>query len=630
MLSSHLSLIHGQRLRYGASMASMALGTVFGLAVPLVTMAVLDGVLVDGLGAASTAGGGGGPASPSGLNGLITGTARQLGTQLGTQATLIWAGVTIVGLTALAGLCDYLRGRWAATASEAIIATLRERLYAHLDRLPCATHDRLETGDLVQRCTSDVETLRVFLATQVVEIARALLLLLIALPILWALDGVMTAVSLSLFPLIIAAAVIFFRRIKALFTEMDEAEAEMTNVLQENLTGLRVVRAFARQDYECAKFGDAAGEFRDKNHRLIQLLGNYWALSDLTCLAQVGLSLFFGAWWSGRGELSLGELVTFATTLGLVIWPVRQLGRVLADSGKAVVSLGRIGEILDEAEESELDSDDSSSKDPLPGRGHLRVENLSFSHSSGEAVLSDVSFSVRPGETVALLGPPGAGKSTLVKLLLRLYDHDTGSITLDGQELATLNRRAVRWQTASVLQEPFLFARSVSENVQLGHWDASHQQLVESTTAADIHAAILDFSHGYDTLVGERGVTLSGGQKQRLAIARALLRDAPVLILDDALSAVDLATEARILAALSEGAAKRSTILVSHRLSSVAHADRILVMEAGRIVQQGRHEELANQPGPYQRLWRIQGVLEEELRHQGSQGTPETMSGQPS
>lgn len=618
MLSPHLSLTRGQRLRYGASMVAMAVATVFGLAVPLVTMAVLDGLLSPQTATAP------GTAGAQGLSGTIAGWAARFAEHYGTRTALTWAGVAIVGLTALAGLFQYLRGRWAAMASEAVVATLRERLYGHLDRLPCTTHDRRDTGDLVQRCTSDVETLRVFLATQVVEIARAALLLLIALPILLALDGTMTAVSLALFPLIIAFAVIFFRRIKILFEEMDEAEAEMTTVLQQNLTGIRVVRAFARQDHECAKFAGAAGRFRDKNQRLIRLMADYWALSDLTCLTQVGLSLLFGAWWTARGELSLGALVAFGTTLGLVIWPVRQLGRVLADSGKAVVALSRIGEILDEAEESDLGAAGST---PTRSVGALEIKHLDFSYRPGEPVLQDISFSLQPGETVALLGPPGAGKSTLVQLLLRLYDYESGSITLDGRELSELDRHEVRWQIASVLQEPFLYARSVSENVRLGRHDANQQELIDSTTAADVHAAILDFSEGYDTLVGERGVTLSGGQRQRVAIARALLRDAPVLILDDALSAVDIATEARILAALAERSGKRSTILVSHRLSSIVHADRILVMEAGRIVQSGNHRELVGRPGPYQRLWRIQGSLEEQLRQPRHEPEPEPSTG---
>lgn len=569
-------LTRGQRLRYFAAIAAMGLGFLCVFQVPLVGRRVLD---------------------------AIAGGAD-------VDARMLWtAAAWVVGFTAVGSALQYLRGRWAAIASEAIVRRLRDRLYGHLERLPCAYHDHADTGDLVQRCSSDVETVRVFLAAQVVEVGRATLLLLIVIPILLSLDVRLTLVGIGLFPVIIAFAVVFFRRIKALFLKVDEAEGRMTAVLQENLTGVRVVRAFARRDFECAKFAKRNAEHRDLNHRLINMLGNYWALSDVLCMGQVGIVLIVGGWWTAHGQLSVGTLFAFFSYVQMVVWPARHLGRVLADAGKAIVALGRIGEILAAPEES----GQAATPQPAALSGAIDVEGLTFSFDGQEPVVRDLSLRVRAGDTVALLGRPGAGKSTLIQLLLRLYDYEQGSIRLDGHELNGLDRRFVRSQVGVVLQEPFLYSKTVAGNVRVGRSRATHDELVASTTDACIHTSIEQFEQGYETLVGERGVTLSGGQRQRVAIARALLKDPPILVLDDALSAVDTGTETQILEALRRRRRKRTTIVIAHRLSSVVHADKIVVLEHGRIVQTGMHRELIACAGPYRRLWRIQGALEDEL-----------------
>ena len=419
----------------------------------------------------------------------------------------------------------------------------------------------------------------------------------------------MALISIVLFPVILAFAFAFFGRVQSLFLKTDEAEGEMTSVLQENLTGIRVVRAFARQEFESDKFAVANARFRDTNERLIRMLATYWSVSDLLCFAQIGLTLAVGAWWLLEGRLTVGTLFAFLTYQQMVMWPVRHLGRVLTDTGKALVALGRIGEILGVAEE---DAADETS--PVPAeraRGDLVVENLTFRFGD-DVVLDDVSFRLEEGATIALVGPPGSGKSTLIHLLLRLYDYEEGSIRLDGRELTSLDRTWARAQVGAVLQEPFLYSKTIGANVKLGRTEADLEEVVEAATAADIHGSISGFESGYDTLVGERGVTLSGGQRQRLSIARALLKDPPILVLDDALSAVDTRTEARILEALRARRGRHGTIIISHRLSSVAHADRILVLEEGRIVQAGTHDELLRQAGAYRRLWKIQGALEAE------------------
>ncbi|REJ74348.1 MAG: ABC transporter ATP-binding protein [Planctomycetota bacterium] len=483
----------------------MAVGTVFLLLVPYVLKRALDALVSD---------------------------------EVDLTGTLLPAAGLIVLCYALHGFFTFLRGRWAAQASEGITRGLRHRLYEQLERLPCAYHDRAETGDLVQRCSSDVETVRVFLAAQVVEIARVSLFLIVAIPIMLSQDLTMSALSLALVPVIIFFALLFFRRVRTLFQQVDESEGSLTTVIQENLTGVRVVRAFARQDYEIEKFLERNGEFRDLEYRLFRVLSNYWTLSDLLVLSQLGIVLIGGGYFVMQGSISLGTWVLFWWLLRTIIWPVRHIGRVLADTGKATVAIGRIREILDKAPESI----DETAGEPV--RGDIAVENLSFAYGDGPAALDDLSITIAEGETVALLGPPGAGKSTLVNLLVRLYDYEQGSIRIGGREVRDLNRDAVRSAFGMVLQDPFLFSKTVRENVVIGRSTAADHEVEESARAADIHGNIVEFEEGYDTRVGERGVTLSGGQRQRVAIARALLMNPEFLVLDDSLSAVDTKTEA--------------------------------------------------------------------------------------
>jgi len=579
----------GQRLRYGAAISALVIASCFLYLVPLIPQAVLDGVI---------------PETPEHASASTRWVVSVLGGREHVRANLWSPCLVVVGLTALAGVFTYLRGRWSAAASESIVRGVRDQLYDHLQHLPCTYLDQAETGDVIQRCTSDVETLRKFLASQVVEIGRAVIMLLVPIPLMLAIDPGMTLVSLTLIPVICAFSFVFFRRIKSAFTEADEAEGAMTTRIQENLTGVRVVRAFARQEFETSRFEEKNHVHRDLDYRLYVLMARFWSSSDLLCFLQKGLVVAAGVYWLIAGTLGVGAFFFFITAVNMFIWPVRQLGRILTDLGKAVVALGRLDEILGEAREA----DPVQASEVTHLGGEVEFRNVSFSHGE-QAVLRDVSFRLEAGRTLAILGPSGSGKSTIVSLLLRLYDYEQGSIRLGGHELSTLERRFVRERCAVVMQEPFLFSKTIGANVRLGHAAASEEEMIAATKSACIHAAIVEFDEGYETLVGERGVTLSGGQRQRVALSRALLQRPSVLILDDALSAVDMETERSILDRLEGVRGRQTTIVIAHRLSTLMRADAILVLDAGRVVQRGDHASLLEEDGPYRRLWEIQTSL---------------------
>ena len=598
---THANLWHitrGQRLRYLSATAATGVSSGFMLLAPLVGMYAIDVIVERDFDKGSP---------------WLVAITRSFDQA---DAFLVYLAVSALAgllLAALSALFMYFRGRWSAIATEAIARRLRDALFHRLHHLPAKFFDEADTGDLVQRCSSDVETVRVFLATNVVEIGRSILMITAMAPILFWRDARLAALSLCLMPFITVGAYLFFSLVKRQFKVADEAEGKLTAVLQENLTGIRVVRAFARDEHEIERFATCNQAFRDHLYRLNKLEALYWGISDFVSLGQISLVVIAAGIFLAQGTISVGELFAFLTLVSMAIWPVRRLGHVLADSGKAVISLKRINHIL----EAEVEPP-SRSPAPIPlserADGDIVFDHVSADYQPDQPVVVDFSVHIPAGQTVGIVGAPGSGKSTLIRLLMRLYPVTEGRILIDGTDIRDVDGQWLRHQIGVVMQDPFLYSRSIAENLRVARPDADKAHLVEVAQEAAIHDAIAEFPAGYEAPVGERGITLSGGQRQRLALARALLKDPPVLVLDDSLSAVDTNTERRILNALAQRRGRHTTIVIAHRLSSVKDADRILVLADGRLVQDGSHAALATMPGPYRRLCEIQGALDESIR----------------
>lgn len=507
------------------------------------------------------------------------------------------------------GVFTFIKGRSSAIASENIARKLRNDLYRHLQHLPFAYHVKAQAGELIQRCTSDVDTIRRFLAVQVMEVVNTVLMVVIAMSILLPRSVPITLYSLILVPPLFCFATWFFKMVHKSFEVADEADGVLNAVLQENLSGVRVVRAFGQQEREVEKFDRVNNDLRKKNLRLNELLAIYWGGGDAISMTQTLLTLVVCIIYACNGWITVGTLIVFTSTLGMLLFPIRQLGRTLSDAGKAMVSMKRVQAILHE--EAEPDEPNALKPDL---HGDIVFDHVSFAYPDDNVpVLRDVSFTIPAGKTAAVLGGTGSGKSTMMYLLQRLYTPTSGKITIGGVDIQQIDRKYLRAHVGLILQEPFLYSKSIRENVSI---TAPEQEAERIEHAADIASAsgfIAKADKGWETVVGERGVTLSGGQKQRIAIARTLLKDNNILIFDDSLSAVDTETDAQIRAALRHEQKDVTTLIISHRVTTLSQADLILVLENGQITQQGTHAELCSQPGLYQRINSIQNALEEEL-----------------
>ena len=515
---------------------------------------------------------------------------------------LVWAAGAVVLFAVLRGFAIFGQRLFLARGPEGFVKGIRDELFSHIQRLPFAWHTAHQTGEMIQRCTSDVEVVRTFVCTQLVEVIRTVILVAVYLYAMFSMNVKLSLVSLAFIPVVALSSGLFYGRIAARFKVADEAEGELTTMVQENLTGVRVVRAFGRESFELGKFNEKNDRFSELWIKLGRVLAVYWASGTLLTCLQVMVILILGVVEAVRGELTLGGFLAFVSYNSTLAWPVRSLGRVLADMSKAGVSMDRVAYILRAEEERELPG---AAEAPMDG--DIVFSHVSFGYE-GQEVLRDVSFTVPAGSTFAILGGTGSGKSTLVHLLDRLYDlgEGQGEITIGGRDIRLIERGYLRRNIGLVLQEPFLFSRTIRENIAAPRPGAAEAEIRRAAAIACVDEAVTEFPDGYDTLVGERGVTLSGGQKQRVAIARMLISGAPVMVFDDSLSAVDSETDAKIRAALRESLGRATVILISHRITTLMQAERILVLENGQVSDIGTHEELISRPGIYREIYDIQ------------------------
>ena len=527
--------------------------------------------------------------------------------------TFIWIGVGFVTLAAFEGTFSFLSGRLAAYTAEGITRRIRDFLFDHIQRLSFSYHATTPTGDLIERVTSDVDTLRRFFSEQAIGMGRIILLFVINFVALLRLNTKLALLSVVVIPFMLLVSMWFFKQVTKRYEEYQAQEAVLSTTLQENLTGVRVVKAFARQEYEKSKFEkDNWGKYL-KGKLLLLMHSMFWPLSDIVLGLQMLFGFIYGAIMAINGEITIGTYIAYAGLVIWLIWPIRNLGRIIVSASTGMVSYGRLMEIVKQVREPLFDG---THQPQGPVQGDIAFEDVSFVYSDGENdVLKNVSFHVRPGQAIALLGSTGSGKTSLVNLLPRFHEYTSGRILLDGVELKEYSRAYLRKQIGIVEQEPFLFSRSIRENITYGVGrDVSQEEVERAAKAAAVHDVILTFPDGYNTLVGEKGVTLSGGQKQRVTIARTLLKNPRILILDDSTSSVDTETEASIREALNELMDNRTTFIIAHRIQSVMIADLILVLDKGTVIQMGTHEELlAQADGMYRRIYDIQTRIDEEL-----------------
>ncbi len=577
---------------------------------------------------------------------------------------LLLSGTLILICAALAGLTQYFSKTAIAACAEGFTKNLRDTLMRHILHLPFSWHSRTQTGDIIQRCTSDVETVREFISKQLLEVIRILLLILTAVIIMFTMNVPLALISFAFIPVIILYSLIFHIRISGQFRKADEAEGELMVAVQENLTGIQIVHAFGMEKREKERFTEKIEAYASKWIDMGTTLGIYWGVGDLSSCLELLAVVCAGSFFAATGNLTIGEFLAFIAYTQNLTGPVRSLGRTLSEFSKSTVSVERLSEVLNAEEEPE---EPNALKPDLSG--DIVFSHVTFSYGENE-ILHDLSFTVKKGTVFGILGATGSGKSTLVSLLNRLYPlpRENGSISIGGVDIRGIDRTYLRRNIGLVLQEPFLFSETIEENIAIaapedfstagdegarktiressdrfredarkasgGDSDRFYEDEREGSDRFDedtpedsgrfredvrraarisaVDDAIMDFPDKYATLVGERGVTLSGGQKQRIAIARTLLLNCPVMVLDDSTSAVDMDTDAKIREALRKNVRQSTLILISHRISTLMQADHIIVLDHGRLAEEGTHDELIRREGIYRRVYDIQASTKDD------------------
>ena len=507
-----------------------------------------------------------------------------------------------------------------ARGGETLVKNMRDTLYRHIEHLPFQWHMQNHTGDIIQRCTSDIDTTRNFISEQLIVLVRILFMLVMSMMFMFSMNVTLTLIAMAPLPVIVWYSIFFHHKFRKGFQECDENEGKLSAMVQENLTGVRVVRAFGRERYERDRFGKQNTFYTNLWVKLGKLMAFFWCSADILSGVQIMLVVIFGVLFCLRGGMTAGEFIAFISYNGMLVWPVRQLGRMISEMSKAGVGIDRIGYIMDAEEEQ-----DAPDAVEAPMDGDIRFEHVSFGYENSPEMLHDIDLTIPAGTTLGILGGTGSGKSTLMYLLDRLYPlpESGGRITVGGTDIRKIKLDHLRRNIGIVLQEPFLFSRTLRENLAITTPDLEDAELHEAARTACLEETVAGFTRGYDTFVGERGVTLSGGQKQRAAIARMLTRQTPVMIFDDSLSAVDTETDAKIRGALEKRFGSATIILISHRITTLSKADKVLVLDHGRIAQFGTPAELSAQSGLYRQIEEIQSYHGEGETHAAAGGTAE-------
>ena len=518
----------------------------------------------------------------------------------------IWMiAVLIICLAIMSAVFRYLFMLFNTKGAETLTETMRDRLFSHIQRLPFSWHMENQTGDIIQRCTSDVDMIKNFVSEQLTSVFRIVILIILSLAFMFSMSPKLTLVALASIPIIVSYSAFFHSRISSQFMKCDENEGILSAIAQENLTGVRVVRAFGREKYEKDRFEKQNIYYTDLWVKLCKLLSLFWGAGDLISGLQVMLIVIIGSVFCVNGSMTAGEFIAFISYNAMLTWPVRSLGRMVAEMSKAGVSIERIRYIMDSP--AEQDKPDAVTPDM---NGDIEFLDVSFSYGDAP-VLENVSFKIPKGTTFGILGSTGSGKSTLMHLMNRLYELPAwdGKITIGGVDVADIKGSWLRSNIGMVLQEPFLFSRTIAENIGITRHDMDMSEIRWAASVACVDDAISEFAKGYDTLVGERGVTLSGGQKQRTAIARMLTQRTPIMVFDDSLSAVDSETDVKIRQALKKNLGDATVILISHRVTTLMQAECILVLDKGKIAEMGSHDELMKKDGIYRRIYDMQMTL---------------------
>ena len=529
-----------------------------------------------------------------------------------TVKIVVYAAVGLALYQLLRGILKFIAGVYRQTIGQTISRDIRKSLYEHIQTLPYSYHNNSDIGDLIQRCTSDIDIIQNFLCQQLPEIISVFAILFSSLYQMSRINGKLTLVSTIIIPVAFASSFIYCRYVEKKYEKIEESESDLMTIMQENIGNVRVVKAFANEHYELKRFEKQNRDYATKNLKLQKTSALFWGIGDATTMAQLMLTMLvsINLVRSGDTSMSIANITAIITLVGSYIWPVRGLGRMIADMGKCSVSGGRIKEILDI--ESEFNTD--GTLEPVI-KGGITFENVSFKFDDANNILlKDLNLKVQPGETIAIVGKTGSGKSTIAKILTRLVDYLEGQIYIDDVPIRDIRKQYLRSQIGLILQDTFLYSRSVFDNIAITKIDASLEEVTSAAKTSAVHQDIINFEKGYDTIVGEKGATLSGGQKQRVAIARMLLINKPIVIFDDSLSAVDTETDRLIRNALKDSNLKSTVIIITHRITTAKQADRIVVLDNETISDVGTHEELANRPGLYNKMWEIQKKLEEEFK----------------